>query len=167
MGENMCVCWSHQFGFQVNMLRLSHTYGPGIALNDGRVFADFVQNVLHNENIVLKSDGKAKRSFVYITDMMRAFFLVLFNGENQQAYNVASDTETEIIELAMMLCNLYPEKKLMVTFAKNNPSASYIRSDSTSAALCADKLKLLGWRQQVSIKTGFRRMIESYYVLRK
>ena len=162
MGENMCVCWAHQYGFHVNMLRLSHTYGPGVELNDGRVFADFVKNVLHNEDIVLNSDGKAKRTFVYISDMIAGLFRVLLNGENGNAYNLAADTETEIRELAQLLCDLYPEKKLSVKFNMTAAPAGYIRSESIGAMLSTDKIKKLGWKQSVSVEQGFRRMIESY-----
>jgi nucleoside-diphosphate-sugar epimerase len=162
MGENMCVCWSYQYGFHVNMLRLSHTYGPDVELDDGRVFGDFVRNVLKNEDILLYSDGKAKRSFVYIADMITALFRVLIQGENGQAYNVAANTETEILELAQMLCSLYPEKQLSVKFAEGTTFAGYISSMSSSAGLCADKLKKLGWEQKINIRNGFYRMIESY-----
>jgi nucleoside-diphosphate-sugar epimerase len=162
MGENMCVCWSHQYKFHVNMLRLSHTYGPGVELDDGRVFGDFVRNIIHNEDIVLTSDGKARRSFVYITDMILALFRVLIQGESSQAYNVASDTETEILELAQILCNMYPEKHLSVTFAEGVNAVGYIRSASIGAGLCTDKLKKLGWKQKIDIRNGFYRMIESY-----
>jgi len=162
MGENMCVCWSHQYGFHVNMLRLSHTYGPGVELDDGRVFGDFVKNIIKNEDIMLNSDGTAKRSFVYISDMIAGLFRVLFNGENGHAYNIAADRETEILELASMMCGLYPEKKLSVRFNEAAVPAGYIRSASTGAALSAEKLKKLGWKQKVPIEHGFHRMIESY-----
>jgi nucleoside-diphosphate-sugar epimerase len=162
MGENMCVCWSHQYNFHVNMLRLSHTYGPGVELDDGRVFGDFARNILNNEDIVLTSDGKVRRNFVYITDMIAALFRVLIMGKNRQAYNVAANTETEIFELAQILCSLYPEKHLSVRFAENATSAGYIRSRSIGAGLCADKLKKLGWKQKLNVHDGFHRMIESY-----
>jgi nucleoside-diphosphate-sugar epimerase len=162
MGENMCVCWAHQYNFHVNMLRLSHTYGPGVELDDGRVFGDFVRNVLNGENILLHSDGKAKRNFVYITDMIAALFMVLLQGESSQAYNVAADSETEILELARILCDLYPEKYLSVKFVEGISSAGYIRSVSTGAGLNAGKLKGLGWKQKINIRDGFYRMIESY-----
>jgi nucleoside-diphosphate-sugar epimerase len=145
------------------MLRLSHTYGPGIELNDGRVFADFVKNVVQNEDIILTSDGKSKRSFVYITDMVLALFRVLFYGENKQAYNIAADSEIEILELAKMLCALYPEKRLSIKF-KNIIDSNYIRSLSTGASLRSDKIKELGWRQKIKIEEGFKRMIESYII---
>jgi nucleoside-diphosphate-sugar epimerase len=161
IGETMCVCWSHQYNLHVNMLRLSHTYGPGIELNDGRVFADFVKNIVQNEDIILTSDGKSKRGFVYITDMILALFRVLFYGENKQAYNVAADSEVTILELAKILCGIYPDKNIAVKF-KNVVSPNYIRSSSTNVSLCADKIKKLGWRQKIQIEKGFKRMIESY-----
>jgi nucleoside-diphosphate-sugar epimerase len=165
MGENMCVCWSYQYGFHVNMLRLSHIYGPGVELEDGRVFSDFVRNVLNNEDIILNSDGKARRSFLYINDMITALFIVLFTGENGHAYNIAADQETEIRELAIMLCNLYPEKKLSMKFNEAVVPSGYIRSASAGAVFSTEKIKKLGWRQKISLEEGFRRMIESYAVL--
>lgn len=86
----MCVCYSHQYEFPVNMIRLSHTYGPGIGLDDGRVFGDFVADILANRDIVLNSDGSAQRSFCYITDMIIAMFYVIFYGENQNAWLLIS-----------------------------------------------------------------------------
>ena len=162
MGENMCVCWSHQYGFHVNMLRLSHTYGPGVELDDGRVFADFVKNIIYNEDIIINSDGKAKRSFVYINDMITALFSVLINGENAHAYNITADKQTEIKELAQTLCDMYPEKALNIKFCKANIISGYIRSASSFASLSSRKIKKLGWKQNISIEEGFRRMIDSY-----
>ena len=161
MGENMCVCFSHQFNIHTNMIRLSHTYGPGINLNDGRVFADFANCAVNNENIVLNSDGSAKRSFLYITDMIIAMFRILLKAPSGEAYNIASDTQTSILELAKTICEIYPEKGLEVEF-RENTDKNYIRSKSTSAELCNEKLKQLGWEQTINISKGFKRMIDSY-----
>ena len=68
MGETMCVSWAHQYGLHTSIVRPFHTYGPGIALDDGRVFCDFVADVIGHRNIILKSDGAAKRPFCYLID---------------------------------------------------------------------------------------------------
>jgi UDP-glucuronate decarboxylase len=162
MGENMCICYSHQYGCNVNMLRLSHTYGPGVNLDDGRVFGDFVRDIINNRNIILNSDGSAKRSFCYISDMVIAFFMILFKGENKQAYNIASKEETSILELAKVLIGLYPQKNLNVEFAKGVFIEGYIRSTSSRASYNINKIEALGWKQKINLKTGFKRMIESY-----
>lgn len=162
MGENMCVCYSHQYEFPVNMIRLSHTYGPGVQLNDGRVFADFVADIILNRDIILNSDGSAKRSFCYITDMIIGMFYVLFYGKNQNAYNIASSVETSILELAQMLVSLYPEKQLKVIINKDVFQKGYIKSVSSRSDFSTTKLQSLGWTQKIDIAVGFKRMIESY-----
>lgn len=161
MGETMCVCYSHQFGIHTNMIRLSHTYGPGCSLDDGRVFADFVKNVVNGENIVLNSDGSAKRSFLYITDMIKALFYILIKAESGNAYNIASETETSILDLAK-ICSDISKHKSEVRFAKNVFSQGYLKSQSSSASYNVEKLKALGWKEKVTIKNGFERMILSY-----
>lgn len=161
LGETLCVCYGHQYGIHTNMLRLSHTYGPLVKLDDGRVFADFTNCVVQNKNIILNSNGSAKRSFVYITDMIKALFVVLKKAPKGEAYNIASDTETSILDLAKTICALYPEKHLNVEYKKNT-DPGYIQSQSSSAKLCTEKLKELGWKQTIAIDHGFKRMIDSY-----
>jgi nucleoside-diphosphate-sugar epimerase len=162
MGETMCVCWAHQYNLHTNMVRISGTYGPGIELDDGRAFVDFVRNIITNEDILLNSDGSARRNYVYITDTILAIFFILFYGKKRHAYNISGDSEITIFELATLLCELYPEKHLSIKFSQNVSSEGYIRSVSMGAGFCNDKLKKLGWKQCVSLADGFRRMIESY-----
>lgn len=63
MGENICVSYHEQYGVPAKIIRPFHTYGPGMALDDGRVFADFVANVVNRQDIVMMSDGSAVRPF--------------------------------------------------------------------------------------------------------
>ncbi len=79
-GETLCTCWHAQYGVPVRIVRLSHTYGPGMELNDGRVFADFVADIVAGRDIVLKSDGSARRPFCYLADATVGFFKVLLQG---------------------------------------------------------------------------------------
>ena len=97
------------------IVRPFHTYGPGLQANDGRVFADFVFSVLRGENIVMTSDGSARRAFCYATDAIAGFFTVLLIGQPALPYNVANPVgELSVIELAELLVDLYPEKRLAV-----------------------------------------------------
>ena len=61
--ETMCVCFHEEYGLNTKIARLAHTYGPGMSIYDGRVQADFLKNVYHNEDIVLKSEGTAVRTY--------------------------------------------------------------------------------------------------------
>lgn len=162
MGENMCVCWSYQYDIPINIVRVGYTYGPGIALSDDRAFADFVNKIINNRNIVLNSDGSAKRSFCYVSDMIRAVFLILLQGKNREVYNAASNTQITILDLAKTLIGLYPEKGLSVKFAANKFKKNYLRSQREKTLVCTEKIRALGWDQKVNIETGFKRMINSY-----
>jgi nucleoside-diphosphate-sugar epimerase len=86
--ETLCACWHAQFNVPAKIVRLSHTYGPGMRLDDGRVFADFVADIVAGRDIVLKSDGSALRPFCYLADATVAFFTVLLSGKSGEAYNV-------------------------------------------------------------------------------
>jgi len=162
MGENMCVCWNYQYGIPINVIRVGYTYGPGIPLSDDRVFADFVHKVINNENIVLNSDGSARRSFCYISDMIVAVFLILLQGKNGEVYNVASNIQTSILDLAEMLIGTCPGKGLAIEFTENKFKKNYLRSQREKTLVCIDKIKALGWNRKVNIEEGFKRMIDSY-----
>ena len=52
--ETMCVCFKEQYGVNAKIARLAHTFGPGMPVDDGRVQADFLRNVINNEDIGTK-----------------------------------------------------------------------------------------------------------------
>ena len=164
-GENLCVAYNHQYGVPFKILRIAHTYGAMMPLDDGRVFSDFVKNILSNENISLNSDGSAERPMLYISDAVRAYFRILLEGENTEAYNVASAEYITILDLARTLISLYPEKNLQVTFNKEI-AKGYIAAEKNNANNRIDisKLKNLGWQQKYSIREGFERTIRSYAI---
>ena len=57
--ETMCVCFHEEYGLNTKIARLAHTYGPGMSIYDGRVQADFLKNVYHNEDIVYNIGNEA------------------------------------------------------------------------------------------------------------
>ena len=162
MGETICVSYFAQYGIKAKIVRPFHTYGPGMALDDGRVYADFVANIIKDQNIILNSDGKAKRAFCYLTDATIGFLTVLVNGENGEAYNVGNPQEEySILELANILVNLYPEKKIEVILNKTI-NADYLKSTITRNSPNIDKLKKLNWNPTVTIEKGFKRTVSSF-----
>ena len=161
MGENLCISYGHQFDIPVKIVRPFHTYGPGVKLDDGRVYADFIKNIVQNKNIEIKSDGTSIRSFCYLADATSAFFKVLLEGKNSNAYNVANPRCAIMIkELATTLVRLYPKKKLTVTFTKHNKS--YLESPVNKHIIDITKLTSLDWKPKTSIIDGFKKTIRSY-----
>jgi UDP-glucuronate decarboxylase len=161
-GETLCACWHAQFGVPAKIVRLSHTYGPGMTLNDGRVFADFVADIVAGRDIVMKSDGSARRPFCYLADATIAFFTVLLLGESGQAYNVGSDRECSILDLAEMLCRLFPERDCHVVRQERRPDEPYLASSIAGGHFDLSKMRSLGWEPTTSMEEGFRRTIMSY-----
>jgi UDP-glucuronate decarboxylase len=163
IGETMCVSWAMQFGLNVSIVRPFHTYGPGMALDDGRVFADFVADIVAKRNIVLKSDGVAQRPFCYIGDATLGFLTVLLKGDCSQAYNVANPSaEISMKDLAFTLAGLFPESYTEVQFNISPSSRAYLKSSILRQLPSIKKITKLGWLPKVNIEDGFRRTIISY-----
>lgn len=161
-GEALCACWHAQFGVPAKIVRISHTYGPGMELNDGRVFADFVADIVARRDIVLKSDGSARRPFSYLADATVAYFTVLLKGIAGEAYNVGSESELSILELAEMLTQLFPERSCRVIRKDRAPDDQYIVSQNAGGHFDISKIKKLGWQPTTTIEEGFRRTVQSY-----
>ena len=161
MGENLCIAYGSEYGLPVKIVRPFHTYGPGMKLDDGSVFADFVRSVGMGQDIVLTSSGEAKRSFLYLSDATLAYFLILTKGANNEAYNVANEQGVvSIKELAQIIASLFPEKGLKVRFEP--PNESYMPSPILSCDVKTAKLNALGFTPKVSIEEGFSKTIRSY-----
>lgn len=162
-GENMCVSWNHQYGLPVKIVRPFHTYGPGMRLDDGRVFADFVSDIVSGRNIRMKSDGRAIRVFCYLADATVAFFTVLLKGRNGQAYNVGNDNaKTSIASLAHTLVRLFPEKKLKVVTTPKKSGGSYLKSSFIQLCPDTSRIRKLGWKPHYSLEEGFSRTVRSF-----
>lgn len=163
MGETMCAAWSEQYGLYTTIVRPFHTYGPSISLDDGRVFADFVADVIACRDIILKSNGLARRSFCYIADATTGFLTVLLKGETAQAYNIANpNAEVSMCELADTVASLFPERGVGIRFEKHINDNSYLKSPIPRHYPCIDKVNQLGWFPTVGIIEGFRRTIQSF-----
>ena len=162
MGETICISWMTQFNVPVKIVRPFHIYGPGMALDDGRVYADFVSDIVNNCDIVMKSDGLTMRSFCYLSDSTIAFFMILLNGKNGEAYNVGNpDCEISIINLAQKLVLLFPERKISV-IKKVARNVNYLNSEVLRNCPDLTKISMLGWKPEISINKGFYKTIKSY-----
>ncbi|MGV3581304.1 MAG: NAD-dependent epimerase/dehydratase family protein [Methylophilus sp.] len=163
MGENMCVSWNHQYGVPAKIVRPFHTYGPGMKLDDGRVYADFVSNAVSGSDIEVKSDGLARRSFCYLADATAGFWMILLKGANGQAYNVGNpEGEISIRDLADLVAGLDAQKHINVKFKQRSNAEIYTASSVSITCPDITKIKALGWKPITSLEDGFRKTIESY-----
>lgn len=163
MAETMCKAWYQEKGVPAKIARIWHTYAPTMDIeSDPRVFASFVKDIVNKNDIIMLSDGKAKRSFCYIADAIAGYFMILLCGQNGEAYNVCNSKEFySIAELAEILVGLYPEMGLKVVRQMRDKNDVYVEN-SVANYIPPDmrKLEALGWSPQYCVQDGFKRAIE-------
>jgi nucleoside-diphosphate-sugar epimerase len=163
IGETMSIAWAKQYGLDTVVVRPFHTYGPGMALDDGRVFADFVADVVAKRDIVIRGDGSEKRCFCYLADATVGFLSVLLNGINSEAYNVANPScEISMKNLAKLISKLFPNRNVKIRFEDSGTKKNYIRSPILKALPSIEKIKKLGWLPETSLEEGFTKTIKSF-----
>jgi nucleoside-diphosphate-sugar epimerase len=157
--ENMCVSAKEEYNLDTKIVRLAHTYGPFMSVNDGRVQADFLKNVINNENIVMKSEGLAVRTYTYVADAVNAIFKVLLDSKDI-VYNISNEYDKiSIKELAELLVRLYSDRgiKLITKINHDNDKGN---SSFTLGILSSKKIREeLKWEPIYSIEDGFRRTV--------
>jgi UDP-glucuronate decarboxylase len=161
LGETMCMAYWKQFQVHTLVARISHTYGPGLRLDDGRVFTDFIADALEGNQIVIKGDGRDSRPFCYINDMIVGLYLVLLRGLPANAYNIGMEKELTIFELAKLIVNVSEKDNLeiFINGFKQDDQAKTRGSGHFNIA----KIKELGWQTTINPEIGFKRMF-NYYV---
>jgi len=159
--ETMLACYKEEYGIDYCGVRLCHTLGPGIALHDGRAFAEFINCALNGHNIVLHSDGSAMRTYTYIADAINAMFIVMDKGESGVLYNVASNENTiSIKDLAELIASLSPSRKTNVVFGSDGTQLPYL--PFKLAIMDTTKIRQLGWEPIVRIEDTFKWTMESF-----
>lgn len=159
--ETMLATYAVQYKVPYAGVRLCHTFGPGITLDDGRAFSEFLKDVIDGKDIILRSDGSAMRTYTYVADAVGAMFIAFTKGENE-FYNVASlDNLISIKDLAELIASLDANKKVKVCHAKQDQGGlEYL--PFKLAIMNVDKIKQLGWEPQVDLEKAFRYTLESF-----
>ncbi len=161
MAENLLVSWGMQYGIESVIARPFHTYGPTMNLDDGRVFADFVANIVKANNLLIKGTGKDVRSYCYVADAVCGLISILKDGTAFNAYNLGNSRECVSVEnLADILVSLFPERELKVCFDKRKAEEAYLPSPVSTIIPDTTKLIALGWEPVYSIQEGFFRTIK-------
>lgn len=167
-GETLCKSYVNQYNIDVKIARIAHTYTPLVDIkNDSRVFSFFIKCISENKDIILYSDGKAKRPFCYITDAISAYITILLDGKLGEAYNVGNFQEYKsILEIAKIILSNSKNKKLNIKYVNRNSNDSYIAKKRENFINFSDqKLRDIGWGNfnLVKAEDGFSRVCK--YVL--
>ncbi len=163
--ETLCSAFFAKYGLPVYVVRPFQIVGPGPELDDGRLHIDFISQMLNGNRIVLKSDGSAKRTFMYITDAITGMLTVLLKGEQGLAYNIVDEKgEATVLELASLMASLVHNRKIEVIFDYKKRNTIEVTGALSAVTGCSDKLVALGWHPQLTLQQGAERMMRYYGV---
>jgi len=159
--EHFCFAY-HRLGLPVVVVRYFNVYGPRLdKLDVGRVITIFMGQVLRGEPVTVIGDGKQTRCFTFVDDAIRATVAAGLKPEAiGQLFNIGSDRETSIRELAEM----------MIRVAKSASSIRYVPQEAVYGTSYEDVPRrvpavnrmheILGVRPETTLEQGLARTIE-------
>lgn len=154
--ETLCMDYHRQFGVDISIVRIFNTYGPRMAINDGRVVSNFIVQALKGEDVTIYGDGSHTRSFQYISDLIRALVLMMEAKNFVGPVNLGNPEEYKISELAQMIIELIGSKSKIVNQPLLDGDPKVRRPD---ISLAKEKL---GWEPRVPIRDGLKLTIEDF-----
>lgn len=161
-GETLCVSFAQVHGTPVKIVRPFNNYGPGLKITDRRVLPDFFRDALAGRNIVLLSDGRATRTFCYISDAITGYLLALLSSHNGESFNIGADEpEISMEDLAKLVIETTGSRIEIEKRQSNDPQ--YLTDNPQRR--CPDLSKsrrMLGYSPQIGLEEGLSRMFEFY-----
>jgi UDP-glucuronate decarboxylase len=161
LSETLFYSYMHQHKINTKVVRISHTYGPGMSLNDGRVVGDFISNAINREDIILKSDGKSEIGLTYISDVILGVFFVLLDSKCN-LYNISNNSEImSIKQLGEEISKMSEKSKVRFEIKTNNKSKDgYLKFQIPF--LNSERAKKEGWNHSVPFKQGMSRTLNYF-----
>lgn len=159
MDEMLCAAYASEYGVDALVVRLAQTFGPGVSYGDGRVFAYFARCALEGTDIVLRTTGEKRNSYLYTADAVVALLTAVAHGERGRAYNAANDaTFCSVLEMANMVCDEFGRGGSKVRVELDEDAAKRFRKGS-NLRLDTHALQALGWEPVVDLRSMYERMM--------
>ena len=153
--ETLMIDFHRQHNIDIKIGRIFNTYGPNMAINDGRVISNFIVQALKNESITIYGNGTQTRSFCFINDMITGI-TTLMNSNYNLPINLGNDDEISIINLAERIIQLTNSNSKIVF--KDLPADDPIKRkpDLTKAK------EILNWEAEYSLNDGLLQTINYF-----
>lgn len=156
IAETLMMDYHRQNGVDVRIGRIFNTYGPRMAVNDGRVVSNFIVQALRNEPITIYGDGRQTRSFCYVSDLIEGI-LRLMNADGLIGpVNIGNPDEFTIRGLAETIVSLTGSRSEIVRRPLPQDDPVQRQPDISLA------VEKLGWRPTVALEEGLTRTIEYF-----
>lgn len=156
--ENLCISYQEEYHVPVNIVRLTQTFGPGVRKGDQRIFAYLMECCRQGRDIVLLTEGKTCRSYLYLADAVTAILAVLLKGATGEAYNAANeDTYCSVWDMAHMVAHSIGEDRIKVQVRLSEQEKKKAFMPEHYMDLDTSKLQGLGWKPFTGLEDMFRR----------
>ena len=156
--EAMTMAYHRTHGVPTNIARIFNTYGPRMALKDGRVVPAFLDQALQGQPLTIFGDGTQTRSFCYVLDMVDGL-VRLASSEERYPVNLGNPAELTILEFAERIRELMGSNLPIVYEPLPSDDPKKRRPDIAKAK------RVLGWEPKVSLADGLRETVAYFKTL--
>jgi UDP-glucuronate decarboxylase len=155
--ECLMMDYHRQNNVKVKIARIFNTYGPRMAMNDGRVVSNFVVQALKGEDITVYGDGSQTRSFCYVDDMIDGLIMMMESDDSFLGpVNLGNPHEFRIIDLAKTVIDMTGNRSKIVYRPLPQDDPMQRNPDIAIAR------KILGWQPHVNLEKGLEWTIEYF-----
>ncbi len=150
-GEQSAFHWGKVYRIPINSIRIFNAYGTRVRTTGayGAVFGVFFKQIIDNQPITIVGNGRQRRDFIYVTDLVNAFYLAAKTKDSGQIYNVGSGNPQSINKLVKLIGGN------KIEYLPKRPG----EPDCTWANISKIK-KELNWRPKVSFEKGVKFMLK-------
>ena len=156
VAETLMMDYHRQNGVDSKIVRIFNTYGPRMAINDGRVVSNFIIQALRGEDITVYGDGSQTRSFQYVDDLVNGVLAMMRTDDFTGPVNLGNPNEFSIVELADKVIKLTSSKSKIVY--RSLPSDDPVQRQP-DINLARQRLK---WEPLVELDEGLNRTIRYF-----
>ena len=156
VAETLMMDYHRQNQVDIRIVRIFNTYGPRMALNDGRVMSNFITQALRGKPLTIYGDGSHTRSFCYVSDMVKGMIAMMEQEEFTGPVNLGNPQEISIAELAESIIKTTGSTAGMAY--KPLPPDDPVRRCPDIALARAQ----LNWQPEIDFKTGLSQTIEYF-----
>lgn len=153
LAETLMMDYHRQNQVEIRIVRIFNTYGPRMALNDGRVISNFIIQALRSQPITIYGDGSHTRSFCYVSDLIEGMITMMEQDDFSGPVNLGNPRETAIMELAQGIVEA-TGSKADIEYLPLPPDDPVRRCPDISLA----KAKL-NWQPRISLEDGLQHTI--------
>ena len=150
--EAMTMAYHRTHGVRTNIARIFNTYGPRMALKDGRVVPAFLDQALQGQPLTIFGDGTQTRSFCYVSDMVEGLVRLASSAERLPV-NLGNPVELTILEFAERIRELMGSNLPIVFEPLPSDDPKKRRPDITKAK------RVLGWAPKIALADGLRETV--------